>query len=258
MKEGVFGELISKKQVGGAILLNIFQVWPNRRPCLRIKSRKIGACLYATTVGPCKARSPLINLLLRMFRFLSKFFFRLAGWEVEGHLPVDVPKGLFVVAPHFYSQDFLLGLGARASLSMDIGFLGKKELFTWYGGWLFRGLGGHPVDRKRNNNLVEAVAAMFKERESLYIALAPEGTRLDVAQLKLGFYYIALQAQIPLIPVGLDFPRKKVVVGAPIHVKGNFAEDLRPFYDFYLTIEGPKKQWLKAYEKTRQLSEPAR
>ena len=193
-----------------------------------------------------------------MFRFFAKFFFRLAGWELVGHLPIDVPKGLFVVAPHFYAKDFLVGLGARANLPVEIGFLGKKELFTWYGGWLFRALGGHPVDRKRNNNLVEAVAAMFKERESLYIALAPEGTRQDVAQLKLGFYYIALQAQIPIIPVGLDFPRKKVVVGSPIHVKGNFAEDLTPFYDFYLTIEGPKKQWLKTYEKTRQLSEPAR
>ncbi|WP_408641489.1 1-acyl-sn-glycerol-3-phosphate acyltransferase [Spirosoma telluris] len=79
----------------------------------------------------------------------------------------------------------------------------------------FRALGGRPVYRDKSHNLVDAMAAIFNENERLHICIAPEGTRSNVAKLKTGFYYIALKANVPLIPVGFDWPRKLIIIGSP-------------------------------------------
>jgi 1-acyl-sn-glycerol-3-phosphate acyltransferase len=39
--------------------------------------------------------------------------------------------------------------------------------------------------------------------------VAPEGTRNKVDQLKTGFYYIALKANVPIIPVAFNFGKKR-------------------------------------------------
>ncbi len=102
----------------------------------------------------------------------------------------------------------MVGLGARAATGMRIGFLGKRELFDSRTGWFFRETGGFPVDRRQNQNLVEAEAAFIRERDRSHIAIAPEGTRADVAELRTGFYHIARLAGVPLILTGWDYPRK--------------------------------------------------
>jgi hypothetical protein len=48
--------------------------------------------------------------------------------------------------------------------------------------------------------------------------------RNKVDQLKTGFYYIALKANVPIIPVAFNFG-KKVNLGAPL-MPGNIDEEL--------------------------------
>jgi 1-acyl-sn-glycerol-3-phosphate acyltransferase len=151
-----------------------------------------------------------------------------------------------------------MSVGARAQIKFDVGFLAKKELFQWYSGWIFKALGGFPLDRGKAQNQVEAVANTFQKHERMHIAIAPEGTRSDVVKLKTGFYYIALKVNIPLILIGFDYPRKAFVINDPIYLTGNFQKDMKIIYDFYLTIEGPKKTWLKEYAKTGQIPLPAK
>ena len=188
--------------------------------------------------------------------WLFGLLYRLVGWRTIGHAPTELKKGIWLVCPHWYNWDFFVGVGVRAYINLKIGYLGKSALFKWYSGWLFRGLGGYPVDRTKNNNLVEAVAATFQENETIHIAIAPEGTRSNVSKLKTGFYYMALKADVPIILVGFDYPRKAVVFGDVIYPTGDFVKDMKPIYDFFLTIQGPKKEWLVNYAQTGEIPLP--
>jgi 1-acyl-sn-glycerol-3-phosphate acyltransferase len=188
--------------------------------------------------------------------WLFGFLYRLLGWSTLGHVPKDLKKAIWVVAPHWNNWDFFVGVGVRAYIRLKIGYLGKSTLFKWYSGWFFRGLGGYPVDRTKNNNLVDSVAETFLQNESIHIAIAPEGTRSNVSKLKTGFYFMALKAQVPVVLVGFDYLRKCVVFGDVIYPTGDYITDMQPLYDFYLTIQSPKKEWLQNYEQTGEIPVP--
>lgn len=187
-----------------------------------------------------------------MYSLLARWLFKWAGWRLTGWKPslTEAPKGIWVVVPHTSNWDFLVGLGARAATRIWIRYLGKKELFTWYAGWLFRALGGMPVDRSRNSNLVDAMADILNRHQQLHICLAPEGTRSDVVKLKTGFYYIALKSGAPLILAGFDYPRKEVVLSSPFYVTGDYQQDMGYIYEFFSHIQGKRKTWMKQYEAT--------
>jgi 1-acyl-sn-glycerol-3-phosphate acyltransferase len=69
---------------------------------------------------------------------------------------------------------------------------------------------GEPLDRSGGMNKVDSIAAILAE-ESFRLAVAPEGTRNKVDQLKTGFYYIALKANVPIIPVAFNFGKRKLI-----------------------------------------------
>lgn len=165
-------------------------------------------------------------------------------------LAPNVPKAIWVVAPHTTNWDFLIGLGIRPTIHVWIQYLAKSSLFGWYSGWLFRALGGKPVYRDKSHNLVDAIVSVFNQHERLHICIAPEGTRSNVSKLKTGFYYIALKANVPLILVGFDWPRKLVILGKPLYVTGDYITDMIPFYEFFSQVKGIKKDWLKHWEDT--------
>ncbi|MFC5408120.1 1-acyl-sn-glycerol-3-phosphate acyltransferase [Larkinella bovis] len=184
-----------------------------------------------------------------MFSALARWLYKLAGWKLSGPVP-DLPKAIWVLAPHNTNWDFLVGLGGRATTRIWIRYLAKKELFTWYAGWLFRLLGGKPVDRSRSHNLVDAMVDVLVQSEHLHICILPEGTRSDVERLKTGFYYIALKADVPIILTGFDYPRKTIFLSEPLWMTGDFENDVRPVYEFFSRIQGQRKTWLKRYEET--------
>lgn len=184
-----------------------------------------------------------------MFNVLSRWLFKIAGWQVVGSVP-NLPKGIWAVAPHTTNWDFFVGLGTRSTFRVWIQYLAKSTLFTWYAGWIFRLLGGKPVYRDKSHNMVDAIVQVFNEHQSLHICIAPEGTRSNVSKLKTGFYYIALKASVPIIPVGFDWPRKQIIVGEPIYVTGKYETDMIPFYEFFSQVQGIKKDWLKDWEQT--------
>jgi len=178
-----------------------------------------------------------------MVRLLYDFFFRLAGWKIDGRMPEE-KKFIIIVAPHTSNWDFMIGLCVRGIMRFDAKFLGKKELFRFPFGSLFRWLGGLPVDRSRNANLVDEVVELFKEREKLILAIAPEGTRKYVKKWKTGFYFIALKAKIPIVLASFDYPSKTVFASKPFYPTGNLQEDMKVIYEFYRNKQGKFKKAL--------------
>ncbi len=171
--------------------------------------------------------------------YFWKIWWKITGWKLRGQFPVALPKLVVIVAPHTSWHDFPLGLGARSMVRAgQIRFLGKKELFDGPFGWLFRALGGTPVDRFSNKGMVDQVAELFNTHDTFKIAMAPEGTRKRVDKLRTGFYQIALKAKVPIEMVGLDFSKKEVVLSEPFYPTGDEAADMQTIIRFFADIKG--------------------
>ncbi len=171
-------------------------------------------------------------------RRISTFIFKkLLGWELIGRFP-DLDKCVVAVVPHTSWVDFPLGLVVRSMLGLEINYVGKKSLFRPPYGWFFRWTGGAPVDRGKNTDTVKAVADIFNERKVFRLALAPEGTRKKVDRWRSGFYYIALEAEVPIILVAFDFGKKQVKISDPRMPTGDFEADYAGYQQFFEGVTG--------------------
>ena len=170
--------------------------------------------------------------------FLYRFFFFRLGWNISGQWPADHRKYIIVVAPHTSNWDFMIGLCVRSITRLKAGFLGKKELFRYPFGGLFRRLGGYPVERSKSTNFVETVANIFRGKEDFIVAIAPEGTRKFNDDWKTGFFYIAKSAEIPIVPTSIDYSTKTVHIGDPVFVTGDVHESVRNLKVWFSGFKG--------------------
>ncbi len=167
-------------------------------------------------------------------RNIFKIIWKLIGWEVVGDVPRDINKYIIIVAPHTSNWDFIIGVLARGVVGFDSKYLGKHSLFKPPFGWFFKWMGGYPVDRTKNTNLVDQVVAFYDNHESFVISLAPEGTRKNVNEWKTGFYYIAVKARIPIIRVKMDRPNKQVIFFEPYWPTNSIKDDMEKIKKVYL------------------------
>ena len=166
-------------------------------------------------------------------------FIKILGWRLVGNFPHHIQKFIVAVAPHTSNWDFLVGLAGRSLFRIQyVKFLGKSQLFKFPYGFLFRWLGGYPVDRSKHNNLVDQVVEMYRKHERFAIALAPEGTRSKVSQIKTGFYHIARKANIPIILVGFDYAKKQIIVREPFYPSTDAEADMEQILQFFKGISG--------------------
>ena len=165
-------------------------------------------------------------------------FFRLMGWNIVGEIDEKITKCILMVVPHTSWHDFYLGIFTRGITGVEMNWLGKKELFGFPFGWYFRYMGGAPLDRKGCLNKVDAIAEVFKNKQIFRLAIAPEGTRKKVTELKTGFYYIATKANVPIIPVAFDFGKKEVRLGKPFNPTGTIEDDMKILTSHFIDTKG--------------------
>ena len=170
---------------------------------------------------------------------ISKFIFtKILGWKLVGNFSSEVKKYIVIGAPHTSWKDFHIGILARSVSGVKVNFIGKQSLFKPPFGFIFKSLGGVPIDRKNSNNKVDAMIDVFKNHEECRLALSPEGTRKKVAKWKTGFYYIAQGANIPIVMFGFDFGNKEVKISEPYYLTNDIEKDFNVFYAFYKDIKG--------------------
>ncbi|OCB78585.1 1-acyl-sn-glycerol-3-phosphate acyltransferase [Flavobacterium crassostreae] len=174
-----------------------------------------------------------------MKRIIYKWIFcRIMGWKIKGHINPEIKKCVLMVMPHTSAHDFYLGIFTRGITGLEMNWVGKKELFRFPFGAYFRYMGGEPLDRSGNLNKVDAIAAIFEQKKIFRLAVAPEGTREKVTQIKTGFYYIALKANVPILPVAFDFGKKTVHLGKPMYPTGNLPTDCKELLNHYKGVLG--------------------
>lgn len=161
----------------------------------------------------------------------------LMGWRFEGTFP-DEPKFVMIIAPHTSNWDFIVGLWAYFALGFRGSFLGKHTIFKWPLGPFMRWLGGIPVERSVSRDRVSETVHAFERSKQLVLIIAPEGTRKFVPEWKTGFYHIANDARVPIVPVAFDFANRIIRVFAPFRPTGNADADIDALQNLYRGIKG--------------------
>jgi len=182
-----------------------------------------------------------------MKKWIGSFALWLMGWKIElqGDLKT-LNRCVLVVAPHTTNWEFVLGILAYWKMEKPIKLIIKDaHTKAWYG-WLVRKLGGIGINRSQRNHLIEFVTELFK-KEDFSLVVTPEGTRSKVNKWRMGFYHIALSAQVPIVLGAGDFKKKMIYIGKTISIEDlqtlpqeQIMEEIQNFYKstipFYVSI----------------------
>lgn len=172
-----------------------------------------------------------------MTKSISRWLLKILGWRFHGEGP-DIPQYVLIAAPHTSNWDLPLLLLFGAAFDIKIKWMAKHSLFYPPMGWVMRALGGMPIVRHENRNAVDEMVAAFRETTELVLVVPAEGTRALAEYWKSGFYHIARQAGVPIVPSFLDFGQKRGGFGPPLMVSGNINVDMQYFRDFYEGMRG--------------------
>jgi len=142
------------------------------------------------------------------------------GWSIDGRYPDEMAKKILIVLPHTSFMDFFVGIPVKFWLDIKAEWYGKKSLFNWPLGVILRSIGGNPIDRSVHSNTVSQIVHNFKERKEHTILITPEGTRNKVVALKTGFYQVAVQAKIPIVPIIFNYKDKVIHILDAIYTSG--------------------------------------
>lgn len=172
------------------------------------------------------------------------------GWRFKAYSDVDLPKGelerfppKFITfgEPHTHHADFGLMLLFFAYFRLPkVTFPVNQKYFTTLSRPWLRWLGAIPVNTKANakNNLVAHLVQKVHDSERIILHIPPSGTRRKTDYWRSGFYHIALQAKIPVIPAYLDGATKTFGYGEPIYMTGDVRADMEKIRAFYADKRG--------------------
>jgi len=168
-----------------------------------------------------------------MAKTISERILKFFGWSLVMGVPKGIKKCVLIVAPHTSNWDFVIGRLCFNVIGLPTKFLIKKESFFWPFGILLKKLGGIPVDRSRNNNVIKEVAHLFPNYDELIIIITPEGTRKLTKNWKKGFYYIAELAKVPIAVAFVDYGKKQAGISFMLEPSGDYDKDFEKISALY-------------------------
>jgi len=144
-------------------------------------------------------------------RGIGQLILNMMGWKIKGAFP-DEKKLIIIGAPHTSNWDLILAMSSMLAVGLRFSWMMKKEAFFWPVGRLWKALGGIPIDRGGNIDVVSQISAYFQNNDNVWIGLTPEGTRSKVESFKKGYLRMAYGTGVPLFIIGINAPTKHVVL----------------------------------------------
>ena len=193
-----------------------------------------------------------------ILKSLFKVLFAVKGWTAG---PAPRQTAVAIGAPHTSNWDFIFGIGAAILLDVKAYFSIKE---SWCRipviGSIFMYLGAIPIDRSTpGKGQVEQISEFVRrmKNQRVYFAFTPEGTRGKVAKWKTGFYHVALDCELPIHLIQLDYQNKVLGVFHTFTVTGDKEHDVTVLQEAYKLIHGCKteKQFPDYSGPVPQLSE---
>ncbi len=162
---------------------------------------------------------------------------KLLGWRLQlpaaGERP-ELQRCVIVVAPHTAVSDFLVGAAYLWALNINGHVFIKKEFFRWPLGGLLRRLGCVAIDRgNRHNDMVGTAVREFAKGDPFAVIITPEATRKPVRRWKRGFWEIARQAEVPIVPAYIDFGKREVGLFEAIQPSDDYEADVKKIRGLY-------------------------
>ncbi len=179
-----------------------------------------------------------------MMYYIAKFLYWLAGWKLDNRMPEGVKKSVMIASPHTSNWDLYYARLAFVLMRIPVRFTVKKEWLKFPFNLFMKPIGAIGIDRSpktgstERKSMVEAMTDLFKDRNELVIMVTPEGTRSLSTKWKSGFYYVALNAGVPITLGYLDYANKVAGVGKAVYPTGDYNKDMKEIMDFYKDIKG--------------------
>ena len=184
----------------------------------------------------------------RFIEGLGRAILRAFGWRMVGGFP-DIPKAVVIAAPHSSNWDGLLGFGAKFGMGVKLSILGKDALIRIpLLGRILRWQGVIPVDRSAPHGVVGQAAQAIRDADRMWYAIAPEGTRRWVERWKPGFWHIARNAGVPVIPAYFDYANKVIGIGPPFELSDDMHADIARIQRWYKPYKGRNHDVLQPVE----------
>jgi 1-acyl-sn-glycerol-3-phosphate acyltransferase len=165
-------------------------------------------------------------------RWLGRSGLALLGWRVQGTLP-DLPKMVIIGAPHTSNMDGVIALGTLLAMGMRATTMIKDSAFKGLLGAVLRWFGAIPINRRSPKDVVGQAVDAFNASAQLIMLIAPEGTRAGAPEWKRGFYRIAHQAGVPVVPAVCDYQRKLILFGPSFTPGGDYEGEFARLLRYY-------------------------
>ncbi|MBR4920403.1 MAG: 1-acyl-sn-glycerol-3-phosphate acyltransferase [Prevotella sp.] len=173
--------------------------------------------------------------------FCNWLLYKRMGWTTEV-TEAHPDKYIICLAPHTSNWDFMLGQLYSGAAGFKSNFLMKKEWFFWPLGPLFRKLGGIPVWRSKRTSMTDILAETAKQAKTFHLCITPEGTRSPNPEWKMGFYFIAQKAGIPILLYGVDYEKRLIECTKTIIPNGDVDTQMREIKLYFSKFKGKKPE----------------
>ncbi|MEV1130387.1 1-acyl-sn-glycerol-3-phosphate acyltransferase [Agromyces sp. NPDC049794] len=170
-------------------------------------------------------------------RLVSRVFWACSRWRLVGG-PAPTRPTMLIGAPHTSNWDFVLMLAIAWRLGIDVRWLGKKSLFSGWGGPIMRRIGGIPVDRTDPSRVVGEVVDRVRAGEVFGLVVTPDGTRGTHQYWKSGFYRISRETGMPVTLGFVDRTTMTTGLGPTLELTGDVAGDMERIRAFYADKAG--------------------
>ena len=166
-------------------------------------------------------------------KFLSEIILKIIGWEVRSNFP-DIEKSVTIFAPHTSYWDGFYGKLFLMQFDINYKFLSKKEFFKFPLNYFFRLYGSIPVSR--NKEYINEVVSLFEKNKNLHIILSPEGHLAKSNHWKKGFYYMAINANVPIVVAYIDYKKKEIGIKSVLRNISNVNETMTEISNIYKKV----------------------
>jgi 1-acyl-sn-glycerol-3-phosphate acyltransferase len=173
---------------------------------------------------------------------LAAWLVKLMGWRISFN-GLPSLQGVIIGYPHTSNWDFVVVMPVKWALGLPVQFFAKDSLFRIpvFGRWL-KSLGGMAIDRSSSRGVVGEMVNTLQQHKKddrfFWVGLSPEGTRKRTQGWKSGFYQLALQAEVPLGFLVIDYGKKTISIDTFMRLSGNPNADYQRFAEVYEGVTG--------------------
>jgi 1-acyl-sn-glycerol-3-phosphate acyltransferase len=173
---------------------------------------------------------------------LAAWLVKLMGWRISFN-GLPSLQGVIIGYPHTSNWDFVVVMPVKWAVGLPVQFFAKDSLFRIpvFGRWL-KSLGGMAIDRSSSRGVVGEIVNTLQQHKKddrfFWVGLSPEGTRKRTQGWKSGFYQLALQAEVPLGFLVIDYGKKTISIDTFMRLSGNPEADYQRFAEVYEGVTG--------------------